>query len=248
MLLALNYGLIDSNQLLTLGKSINGIFSSFDPSKDPYVLAPFVTRAAQSYKLYSQAYEREAKNPYTKLLEGADKVRDSSFFGYRDYVGSCIYSEEVNVQEAARRLVEVIYKHGWGAAYFGYKAETAALTKIINETRDYFLADVELVGAMTRFQHLEQKEIAFEEVQKSSATRPTQGLPTLVEARPKLIDALRKLINMVDNHYSANPSDTVLMGYVKALNELINLTMSTARAAETREKNKKAGEVTPPAA
>jgi len=239
MLQSVNYGLIESNQLLTLGKSVIGVFSTFDPKNDPHVLAPFVSLCTNGYKLYSQAYEREHKNPFTQELLKGDKRRDCSFWGYRDYVSSCTNSEEDNIKDAAIRLLNIIIKHGWGAAYFGYKAQTAALTKIINETRDFYMSDVELIAAKTRFDLMVTRQEDFEELQKSSVTRPPSNLPTLVEARPKLIDGLRKLLTMVDNHYSTSPTDVVLAGYVKALNELIVLTMTTARAAQTRDENKK---------
>jgi hypothetical protein len=239
MLQTLNYGIIESDQLLTFGKSIVAIFSGFDPAQDPYVLAPFVTAANNSYKLYSQAYERELKNPFTEKLDIADKKRDGAFYCYRDFVASFLYDEDDDLAQAAKRLTSIIYKHGWGAAYFGFKAETAALTNIINETKDFNMADVQLLGANNRFVLLQTRESEFENLQKESVNRPDQGLPTITGSRPVLVAALRKLMNMVDNHYSTSPDDAVLAGYMKAINETITLTMTTARAAETRAENKK---------
>jgi hypothetical protein len=239
MLAPLNYSLIESNQLLTLGKGIKSLFIDYDKSNDPYLLYPFVLKVMNRFDEYSLAYERESKSPYTAKLLDSDRKRDSAFFGYRNYVEACSHSEDVSIQEAANRLLDVIEKHGWGAAYMGYKAETAALTKIINETKNLFMSDVDLIEATKWFNNIVLRETEFEEVQKSSATSQPSGLPTLVETRPRLIDAMRKLFSMVDNHATETTGDTKLALYLKAINEYITITMTTARAAETRDQNRK---------
>ncbi len=239
MIDALNYRLIESDQLLTFGKAFNQIFAGFDETRDPYILAPFVKRCVTTYTEFSKAFEREATNPFTGKLRGADSQRDGAFLGYRSFIESCTHDDDSVVKEAAVRLLAVIVKHGWSAHSFGYKKQTAAITKIINETRDFYLADVQTAGATAKFNLMETRQTAFEKLQNDSVTREPSGLPTLLETRPNVIFAIRKLINVVDCHYSEKPDDEQLKGYVNAINELITLTMSTARAAQTREENQK---------
>lgn len=238
MLESLNFQIIGSDQLLTFGKSITGLFKDYKPN-DTFALYPFVKRAINTYDDYSKAYEREIVNPYTVKLLNCDKLRDAGFLGLKSYFESWSYSEEIEKQKAANTLLAVIEKHGSGAAYFGYKAETAALTKIINEVKGYCMKELQLIDGVSRFNLLVTRQAEFEEMQKSSVTRPPSGLPLLIEVRPKLVEALRKLMNIVDYQSTENPTDAKLAGYVKAINELIVLTMTTARAAETRNEKKK---------
>jgi hypothetical protein len=240
--------MLEGSQLLTFGKSAISLFSDFDAATDSYALKPFVSKASNAYLDYSKAYEREAKNPFTAKLMVCDDLRDSAYLNFRNYIVSWIHSEETDKAEAAHRLMDILGKHGWGAHNFGYKAQTASITKMVNEITDLNMADVQLIDATARFETLKKREEDFEAMQKSSVTRPDDNLPTLLEVRPKLIEALRKLFNIVDYHSAENPADTKLSGYVKALNELITLTMSSARAARTREENKKAGGASSPAA
>lgn len=239
MLDSVNYGMIPSDQLLTFGKSVTGVFGSFDPQQDPYVLKLFITGARGAYSEYVTAYERDAKDPYTILINSSDKVRDRSFFGYRFYLESCTFSENADEAAAANRLLDIVIKHGWGAAYMGFKKETAALVKMITETKDFNMADVTLINATSRYNLLVTRQADFEKVYQDSVTRNPSSLPLLTNARPKLENALRILLNMVDAHYSQNTTDAVLAGYVNALNAIITHTMAAARAAQTREENEK---------
>jgi hypothetical protein len=234
-----NFSLIESDQLLTYGKGIIGLFSNFDPATDNYLLRPFVTRALSVYNDYAKAYERELKNPYTEKLKDADKLRDGSFYYFRDFVASFNTSEVNEEKEASLRVTNILEKHGWQAVNYGYKKETAAFTKMINEIKDFSMDALQLLGATARFDKWVARETEFENIQKSSVTRTPSGLPTLVETRPKLIVALRRLMGQVEAHYAENPDDSTLAGYMKAINDLITLTMTTARAAETRQENKK---------
>lgn len=245
MLDALNYSLIESNQLLTFGKSVTSLFDGFDAAADTYALAPFVSRAANAYNGYSKAYERELRNPFTGEIAQGDAVRDSALLGFRSFVVANIHSNVAAESAAAERIVSVITKHGWRAAHFGYKAETAAITKIINEINSLHMADIKLLGAEKWFNRLADSQAAFEAIQKRSDTREPSGLPTLSDTRPQLVTALRRLLWMIDNHYTENATDSRLAGYVSALNEIIGNTMSLARANQTRDENKKNTPPTP---
>lgn len=239
MLNSLNFSIVESNQLLNFGKGITSLFVNFNAAQDKYTLAPFVKKALNAYTDFGKAYERDLKNPFTIELSIADAKRDAAFNGFRDYTVAYSHSDEAEIKAAADRIIAVIMKHGFSAAYFGYKAETAALTKIMNELKDIYMSDIQLLNASQWFDKLVTTQAFFDDLQKKSASQPPSGLPTIVETRPKMVNALRKLMNMVDNHYTENPTDAELAGYVNSMNELITLTMTTARAAQTRSENKK---------
>jgi hypothetical protein len=237
--------MIPSDQLLTFGKSVTDVFKTFDPTKDPYVLALFVAGAKDAYTEYVTAYERDEKDPYTVLINASDKIRDRGFFGYRFYLESCTFSENAEEAAAANRLLDIVIKHGWGAAYMGFKKETSALIKMITETKDFNMADVTLINATSRYNLLVTRQADFEKVYNDSITRNPSSLPLLTHARPKLENALRTLLNIVDCHYSQNQNDVVLTGYVNAINQIITHTMAVARATQTREENEKKEEPKP---
>lgn len=237
MIEVLNYSLIESTELLTLGKGVNNIFVDFDVEDGNIALIPFVKFLRSSYLDYSKAYEREATNPYTTKLEGANNLRGNAFLCFRSYILSCTFNEAATEVEAAKRIIRVIVKHGWSSASFGYKKETAAITNITNEIKDFYMSDIQLLVATSRFDRLVTRETGFESVQKESVTQPPSDLPTITDTRPKMIDALRKLFTTIDNLHSVDSTDTVMEGYVNSLSELITLTMSTARSNKTRKEN-----------
>jgi hypothetical protein len=239
MLESINYSLIESNQLLTFAGKIAGFFGNFDAKSDKYVLASFISRLNLSLEEYSKAYERESKNPYTLKIDAADRKRDSSFLAFRNYVVACSHRTDEGWGDASSHLLGVITKHGWRANYFGYKAETAALNKVVNEINDLYASDINLLGATLWFNQLASDEQAFEQIQKESDTREPSNLPILTEKRPALVKAIRNLFSVIDSHYSENTTDSVLVNYVNALNEIIISTMSLARANQTRVENQK---------
>lgn len=239
MMNSVNYSLIESDELLTFGKGITGLFSNFNPATDTYVLRPFVTRATNATAYYATAYERDLTNPYTVKLINADRLRDGAYYYFRDFTASFLTSEVEEEKEAALRLTRIMKKHGWQAANYGYKKETAAFTKMTNEINSTAKEDLQTLGATARFEKWVTREAEFEALQESSVSQPPSGLPTVLEARPKLIEALRRLMGQVDAHYAENPTDSTLAGYLNAINELITLTMTTARANQTRDENKK---------
>lgn len=239
MLKSLNFHEIKSDLLLTFGNRINGVFTDFDSSKDTYALNSFIAKLLATCTEYGKAYEREAKNPYTVKISNANELRGSAFYYFRNFVESSLYSEDSAEKDTAKRLVEVIQKHGWQAASFANKAQSSAFIKMITEIKDYYMPDVEALNAKGRYDKWVTRANDFETIQKASDTRPPSGLPTLGDARPKLEGAIRTLINMVDSHHSANSTDEQLAGYIDSINNIITEAMTEARAAATRDENKK---------
>lgn len=84
MLKSLNFHEIKSDLLLTFGNRINGVFTNFDGTKDPYALKSFIAKSEATCKEYGKAYERETKNPYTVKILTANQVRGAAFYFFRN--------------------------------------------------------------------------------------------------------------------------------------------------------------------
>jgi hypothetical protein len=244
---SLNAKMLQSNELLTFGQRVIGVFTSND-TNSKYGLDPFVTRAISAYNNFNKAFERESKNPFTDDLALADAERDASFVGFRNYIVACSLRNSSGWNTAANRILDIIRKHGWSAASFGYKAETAALTNVIDEVKTKCTADLTLLSATEWFAQLETAQTAFEQVQNASINRDTSNEgPTIRDTRPVLTQALRALLSITDLQFSATPDDAILKTYMNALNELILVTMTSVRANATRQQNDKKKQTTPAA-
>jgi hypothetical protein len=236
MLESINYSILRSNELLTFGQRTISIFNELK-NDDPFY--SFRLRTLDALLAYSKSFEREHKNPFTAELAEKNTLRESAFFGFRNYIVACTFHWNPIWSAAATKIVDVIRKHAWTLSAIGYKAKTAAFTNIVDELKSKYLSELALILAGEWLGNFESTQSGFEEVQKQSITRVTGNEPTIMETRPKLISAIKELFRMVDLKYSDMPGDTKLKNYVNALNELILITMSPARANVTRQSNKK---------
>ena len=236
----INYAMIPSDEFLTFGQRLTGIYGVIGTGNDTYGLLPFVTKAVNAYSDYSKAFERESTNPYTKELAGNDNQRDGSFYGFRHYLISCSFRRTEGWSAAAKRILDIFRKHGWSAPHFGYKIETEVITKIIDEITSNCSAEMALLDpAADWLNELKEAQTWFEDTQKKSVTRPTTGELTITQTRPVLTDRIRKLLDFTMLQFSEHTNDAQLAGLVSAVNELVDVTMTTVRANATRQENAK---------
>ena len=236
MSVAINFSMIPSDELLTLALSIIKFFEGADLSGTG--LDVFIANIKKTVTEFESALERESKNPYTDLLVKADDARDESFIAFRDYAEACLHRKKEGWKVAAVYIISVIRKHGWGAANFGYKAETAALTHISSEIRSKYLAQLNLIAGAEWLDEMDADQLAFEELVKESITSGYGDSPTVRKTRPALVDAIRSLLSFLPLQYKVTDS-IALSGYITCINELILDTMITVRTNATRAENKK---------
>lgn len=236
---SINFSLLQSDNFLTFGQRVIGIYGTMAETDNKFGLYPFYKVAVAAYSNYSIAFERESKNPYTVQLAEKDALRDASFTAFRNYIEACSHRNKDGYYNAASKIIVIIRKYGWSAAGSGYADQTAAITGIIDDINTNGTSELNLLSATDWFDEMVNDQQSFEETQKQSVTQENKDDITLTEARPALINAIRSLVSITDLQYSANKDNTELAGYVNALNELITLTMSTARANETRRENEK---------
>lgn len=236
MINSINYSLLPSNEFYTFNLRVLEIFKGKDLNGTG--IDVFVNRVKTASEPFGKAFERESKNPFTEKLALADSGRDEGFFGFRNYVEACSHRSKEGWHDAAVKILEVVRKHGWSAAHFGYKAETAAITSIVSECRTKYEAELNLLSATDWLNELDAAQQAFETIMKESVVPSTDNGPTITETRPVLTEALKSLFSMIDLQYKAT-GKTLLVDYAKSINDLITQTMTSVKANATRADNKK---------
>lgn len=235
MITHVNLSLFSSNELLTLAKGTNSIA---DAKKTKLtVIVPFLTNAVQKTINFQSALERESKNPLTKKQSGDDNKRNLSFLAYRDYCQSAESRRKEGWTFAAGKILNVIHKHGWSAQLMGYKAKTAAITKMTSEIREKYPNELMLINAGEWLQELEADELDFENTaQEVVKVASASHEPVVADTRPEVIDALKALYQTVTLQQIAAPSAD-LDELTAQLNELISTSLATVRASDTRAEN-----------
>jgi hypothetical protein len=237
MIDSMNLKLVPSDELLTFAQRSVGIFSGILKTGHP--LLSFFNKASVALDNYNKAMEREIKNPFTKLLVSGDFTRDNYFYAFRFYIEAFSYRMDNGYAEAANKILDIIHKHGWTAPSMSYKAQTAAVTMIIDEIKTKCMAEIKLLNADEWFKMVVSSQDSFEALQKESIKNSSNNGPTILETRPILIKTIKDLFKMTDLKLTEEPDSTEYKAYVNAINELISITMSTARANATRLANKK---------
>jgi len=132
----------------------------------------------------------------------------------------------------------VFRKHDWSAYRLGYKAKSGVINNIISEIRTKYATELALIGGTVLLDELEMAQNEFEAAAKQFVEVATTNEPTVAEARPELIAALRALFQFVGLQQIATPSEN-LTALINTLNELINTSISTLKASDTRSENQK---------
>jgi hypothetical protein len=246
MITSVNLALFPSNELLTFGQ---GTISLVESKKTQLpAIYPFLDNVILKCNNYEGSLERELKNPMVKLQSARDHVRSDDFTAYRDYCQSAETRRKPGWSEAAGRLLAVIRRHGWSAQFMGYKAKTAAINKIITETRTKYQGDVIMINADEWLRDLEMSETEFLDTAKQVVeVASANHEPLLADTRPELIAALKALFQTVSLQQIAAPS-AELDALTTQLNEFIVTSLASVKAAGTRAENLKNAAETKPAA
>ena len=240
MIKSVNFSLFSSKNLLTFAQRVLRIFNSIASENE--VINSLFVKVKAAYDNFSSAFERDTKSAYTEILDSKDTIRDEAFLALRCYLEACSHRAAEGWNEAANKILDIIRKHGWSTQLLSYKTETASIDNILNETNNKCSKEVILLSASEWFSELATTQADFEGVRDDSVTDTSDDGPTIKETRPTLQQTLRDLMNMTDLLYKSSGEEAMLIS-INALNELITLTMSTARASATRSENQKAEDV-----
>ena len=235
MIASINYSLLSSNEFYTFNLRVLELFAG--KNLEATGIEVFVEKLRDVSVPFGKAFERESRDPYTQMLIQADAGRDECHFAFRNYVEACSHRNKPGWHDAAIKIMEVIRKHGWSAAHFGYKAETAAITSTISELRSKYEAELTLIAATDWLNELDEAQQIFANIAKDSVA-PKEDEPTIAGTRPSVTRALRSLFGMITLQYEAAGS-IALADYAKSINDLIVQSMTSAKANATRVENKK---------
>ena len=237
MITSVNYSLFPSAELLTFAKRSAATVEA-KQSQLPAVI-PFVNNATAKWSVFQSALERESKNPVTKAQTAADGVRNDAFLAFRSFSESAESRHKAGWNNAAGIILAVIRKHGWSAHALGYKAKSAAINNVVTEIRTKYANELALIGGIELLEELDAAQLNFEAVAKQHVeVASANNEPTVAEARPELITALRALLQFVGLQQIAAPS-AELTALINELGELVTSSLSTLKASDTRAENKK---------
>lgn len=237
MITNLNFSLFPSKELFTFSKNSIALI---DARKNQIlVVIPFLTNASAKNDNFQNALERESKNPYIKNQSDKDKIRVDAFLAFRNFSESGTTRRKEGVSAAAEVIVAVIRKYVWSIQKLGLKAKTAAITNIISEIKTKHVVELTLIGGDELLDELTISQLEFEAaVQKVIESASVINEPTVAEARPELVAALKALFQIISLQEIAAPSAD-LTTLIVSLNELITTSLSTVKASDTRAENKK---------
>jgi len=236
MITSVNYSFFPGNELHTFGTRT---YTIVDAKKSDFPgVVPYLNNLEVKFNVFQSAQERESKNPATKLQGAKDERRNNAILSFRSYGESASLRPIEGWKNAGDAILGVIRKHDWSAHHLGYKAKSGVINNIISEIRTKYAAELALIGGTELLNELEIAQKEFEAAAKQFVEVASTNEPTVAEARPELIAALRALFQFIGLQQIAAPSEK-LTALISTLNELINTSISTLKASDTRWENQK---------
>lgn len=233
----LNFSLLNGSALYTFGRSFIDLFDLTNmPDGSLKIL---LNRLVNFLGYFGKGFERENADPNTKIIDQMDALRDQFYNGLKYFVKSFTYSDVDEVSEAAIRIMDVIRRYGFNANNMGYNDQTTATTSFVSEINEKYLSDITLLNATNWFNKLSTAEAQFEESVKNRITEGAVEVPSITRYRPDVVKTLRNVFHCIDSDYEASHDETLKI-YIDQIDELISLTMASAKAAATRRANQKA--------
>jgi hypothetical protein len=149
------------------------------------------------------AQEQEAlqvirKSATTGQLANADTDRDVIYRGLVDAIKSALNHFDVAKQAAAARFMIVFEQYG-NVARKSYDEETAAITKLVGESRKGYAADVQSLGLTDWFNELNAKNQAFDMLMKGRYSEDAEKTELrMKQVRTEVDAAYRDIANRID--------------------------------------------------
>jgi len=186
------------------------------------------------FKTYESVLNRDNGNPLTKTVEEKDGERDQRYLGLRTQVEAFSYHWDWNKQEAAKTLMEVIRRHGWGLHRSGYKKQTAQQGALIQELSQEPASELlQILELEPWLEQLVTAGQAFEQTLQERERADSQESVTLVDSRKALNIDLQATLNYLESQLSFAPTEE-LKQLINTINEIITGVTSTAKARHTR--------------
>ncbi len=113
------------------------------------------------------------KSATTEELENADHARDVTFRGFADTVKTALKHFNEDTRTAARRIEIVFHTYG-NLARRIYDAETASIYKLLQELRNNYMPEMELLGITPWADQLDAENQAFEQLMQNRYSEQNQ--------------------------------------------------------------------------
>ena len=156
------------------------------------------------------------KSSTTEQLANADTDRDVIFRGLVDAIKSALNHFDAEKRAAAARLIIVFEQYG-NIARKSYDDETAAITKLVGESRNSYAADVEILGITDWFSELDARNQAFDGLMKNRYSEDAEKTGLRMKQVRKEVDAAyRTIANRLDALMLINGTN----GFETFVNEL----------------------------
>jgi len=208
-------------------------------------LQPIYDRLMAYRNQMEQAMYKEKGSAYTEQLQRLDEQQDHGFLCLRYHVVAGLYNiSDTSVGGKAKKIEDIIRRHGWSLFSFGYQKQLAVSRSLIAELKkpenDTLISDLELNDVFDAWSNaVNQFEQLFTQKVEASSTAPTK---VASELGKEVVDMLEKLLP--GWYYQAEfGSDANYKELVDQIMEGAGDIETQARARETRRKNQKEAEV-----
>lgn len=177
---------------------------------------------------------------FTVLLFEADKNRDESFLGLRNYVTAFTFHKDRQLARAARELETLIQNRGISLQTFGYGEESSQLNGLLADLKNPAAQEaIATINAGYWAESLEQAQQEFEALYlQKVASEAVQDRPGVTASRRELTRQLTQIFQYLDTQAEINGEQ--YRPLVEKIDMVIVDVMTVARARKTKQEDDKA--------
>lgn len=189
----------------------------------------------------NKSLSRDKKSGYTIRLLELDVVRDDAFIRFRDYVKSFLRDPDTSKREAAKKITDIIKRHGYSLFKLPYLQQSDTMSRLIAELKEPVnLEAVTKLDGTGHLQSMDAAAIEFETVRKEKVDEETkQEYLRVHQVFRDLSNDLKDLIKSLDLAKKANYKPEELTDIISSIEKEVLDATANARARETRKENEK---------
>ncbi len=227
--------LLSPRELSTLTQRVQAITEKLVVNDAFYVILK--PKLDQSNNILLNSIDKSQFNKLTQELSDRDVKRDKAFVAFRDYCKASSNFNDSSIQNAGKKLVELIERFGWTLYMDGYAAQSARLESLFNEidTKGYEV-DLKAINAIQWYQNLKNEQQSFESTYRAKNDLNIEKAQYRIRvSREEVVSYLRPLLTYVEVMSKIQKGK-----YLQAeeqMNAVISDIMSVARSRQTRNEN-----------
>jgi len=227
----ISYSLYSHSALRTFIKELLSLINS--AAIDITTINVFVDKTNQKLQLFDNSLASGDADPFTTMVNDADRQRDLRFLAFKNYVEACSYRKDGDWQISATQIKLTIEKYGNDLYRFSLPEESAALNNLIAELEQEPLKTaVNTIEAHTWLAEIKQAQAVFDDLIQRQFNRDVIDDKSVQESRKPLVKSVRSLLRMVELQQELNACDA-LNALVSKINALISTSQSGARLSRS---------------